>query len=188
MYGSLAAENMPQTVHEGTTVKPAAIRGKDIDVFFSTVVLGNPVEVRWPDVQSASIDWKVTLEDDFEFGNARAVSRDFTDVPDVTGSIEVKPRSVEAFFLRLQQITGVPATEIIGPQSSVVGALRIEIRNPDSGGTSAVAAGTVLKTHYLPAARFTIPGYEGRVQQKMTNTLTFESDDGVHQVIKGAID
>lgn len=259
VYGSADAESLDQTVHEGLTVKPAAIRGKDIDVYFSTVIqvatvnnkqlttnvailttaaahgisvgdtftvagvdstfngtyvatsgttgstlhyakvhadvsstavspvgaVTRAIEVRWPDVQSVNIDWRVTLESDFEFGNPHAVNRDYTDVPDVTGSVDLKPRSVQAMFTRLQQITGVPAAQIIGPQSSVAGALRVELRNPDSGGTTAVPAGTVLKTHYVPAARFTIPGYEGRVQQKLTITLPFESDDGVLETYKG---
>jgi hypothetical protein len=181
-------------VHQGTSVKPAAIRGKDIDVFFSTAIpgvdlgsgVGLPHEVRWGDVQSVNIDWSVTLEEDREFGNPNAVGRDATDVPSVTGSVELKPRSVEAYFNRLRQITGVnDLTKILGPQSSVTGALRVELRNPESGGSTAVAAGQVLKTQYIPAARFTMPGYTGTVQQKMSATLNFESDDGVLETYKG---
>ena len=181
-------------VHQGTAVKPAAIRGKDIDVYFSTAIpgvnLGNGVgvakEVRWGDVQSATLDWSQTLEEDREFGNPNAVSRDATDVPTVNGTVELKPRSVDAFFNRLRQISGVSdLAQIMGPQSSLTGALRIEIRNPDSGGSTAVAAGTVLKTHYVPAARFTMPGYSGQVQQKLSTTLNWESDDGVHEIYKG---
>lgn len=181
-------------VHQGTTVKPAAIRGKDIDVYFSTAIagvdlgagVGVAVEVRWPDVQSATLDWSVTLEEDREFGNPNAVGRDATDVPAVTGTVELKPRSVEAFFTRLRQITGVSdIAKVMGPQSSLTGGLRIEIRNPESGGTTASAAGTVLKTHYVPAARFTMPGYSGTVQQKLTTTLNWESDDGLLETFKG---
>lgn len=195
VYGSATEDTYAQTVHEGVTVKPAAIRGKDIDVYFSTAIpgvdlgagVGNPFEVRWPDVQSATIDWRVTLEDDYEFGNPRAISREATDVPAVTGAIELKPRSVEAYFTRLRQIAGVTAlNKVMGPQSSIAGALRIVLRNPESGGTSAAAAGAVLKTQYIPAARFTMPGYEGRVQQKLTATLNYESDDGVLETYKGA--
>jgi hypothetical protein len=180
--------------HQGTSIKPAAIRGKDIDVYFSTAIpgvdlgagVGNAVEVRWPDVQSVNLNWSVTLEEDREFGNSFAVGRDATDVPAVTGSVELKPRSVDAFFARLRQITGVSDLDrIMGPQSSLTGALRVELRNPESGGTTAVAAGTVLKTHYVPAARFTMPGYTGTVQQKMSTTLNFESDDGVLETFKG---
>lgn len=244
--------------HQSVAVKPAAIRGKDIDVFFSTLVaqgggvatralttnvatintatphnltsgdevtlsgLGAPfdgthtvtvtdadtftfpavnadiasgagtgglvkvpIEVRWPDVQSTNIEWRITLEEDYEFGNARAVNRDATDVPAVTGSVELKPRSVDAFFTRLRQLTGVSSGEVIGPQSSVAGALRVELRNPESGGATGVAAGTVIKTHYIPDARFTIPGYSGQVQQKMSVTVNFESDSGVLEIFKG---
>lgn len=197
VYGSAVEATYPQTgqdpfgtgtghlVHQNVAVKPAAIRGKDIDVYFSTLVDGNPVEVRWPDVQSVSIDWSVTLESDYEFGTTQAISRDATDVPGVTGSVELRPRNVEALFTRLRQITGVAAEEVIGPQSSVAGALRIELRNPASGGSTAVAAGTVLKTHYIPDARFTIPGYSGQVQQKTNVTVNFESDAGILQVFKG---
>lgn len=246
-------------VHQSVAVKPAAIRGKDIDVYFATALpvgggvttkaltsnvatlttasahgltvgaivsvegvdaifdgtytvatvpttttftyaktaanvasqadtgrVGTPVEVRWPDVQSATVEWRVTLEQDYEFGNARAISREATDVPAVTGAIEIKPRSVEAFFRRLRQLTGTPEEQIIGPQSSVAGALRIEIRNPESGGAASVPAGTVLKTHYIPDARFTIPGYSGQVQQKLSVTVNYESDGGILETFKGA--
>lgn len=270
-YGSAVTATYSQTgqdpfgsgtghlVHQNVAVKPAAIRGKDIDVYFSTAVavggsvtnkaltsnvatlttasvhglsigdtvvvliadtifngtftvasvpstttftyalthanvtsasttgsVTTPVEVRWPDVQSVNIDWSVTLEQDYEFGNARAVSRDATDVPNVTGSVELRPRSVDAFFNRLRQLTGVNSGEVIGPQSAVQGALRVELRNPDSGGTSAVAAGTVLKTHYISDARFTIPGYSGQVQQKLNVTVNFTSDSGVLETFKGS--
>lgn len=196
-YGSATSGTWPQAgqspygagvgnlVHQGLAVKPAAIKGKDIDVYFSTLVAGSPVEVRWPDVQAATIDWKVTLDPDFEFGNPNAVDRDPTDVPAVSGTVELRPRSVERLFDRLSQITGVDPAQIIGPQASVAGALRVEIRNPESGGTTATPAGTVLKTHYVPDARFTIPGYEGRTQQKMNNTLNWESDSGVLETYKG---
>jgi len=206
VYGAAASASYPQSgqtpygtgaghlVHQDVSVKPAAIRGKDIDVFFSTAIpgvnlgagVGVAVEIRWPDVQSATIDWSVTLEEDREFGNPNAVGRDAADVPGVTGAIELKPRSVDAFFTRLRQITGISdVAKIMGPQSSVAGALRVELRNPDSGGSTASAAGSVLKTHYIPAVRFTMPGYTGTVQQKMSSTLNFESEDGVLETYKG---
>jgi hypothetical protein len=207
VYGAAASASYPQSgqtpfggtgaghlVHQDVSVKPAAIRGKDIDVFFSTALpgvdlgagVGAPVEIRWPDVQSATLDWSVTLEEDREFGNPNAVGRDAADVPSVTGAIELKPRSVDAFFTRLRQISGVnDVAKIMGPGSSVAGALRIELRNPDSGGSTGSAIGAVLKTHYVPAVRFTMPGYTGTVQQKMSTTLNFESEDGVLETYKG---
>jgi hypothetical protein len=176
-------------MHQGTTVKPAAIRGKDIDVYFAPRATDGtyPARVRWPDVQSATLEWRQTLEEDREFGNPRAIGRDATDVPTVNGTVEIKPRSVEAFFTRLRQITGISdVNQIMGPQSSIIGRLEVELRNPESGGTSSLSAGRVLKTHRVDDARFTMPGYEGRVQQKMTTTINWESDTGLHEVYRGS--
>jgi hypothetical protein len=186
------SESNWEGVHEGVAVKPAAIRGRDIVVkaghFDPENVPENPddyVLFRWGDVQSVGLDWSVTLEEDMEFGNPRAVARDFTDVPEVSGNIEIKPISIASLFEKLRRITGVPDGQVIGPASSVVIPLEIELRNPDSGGTTARVSGEVIKTFYVPDARFTLPGYEGAVETKMTNTLNFESDEGVLQVFDG---
>jgi hypothetical protein len=173
-----------QSVHEGVSVKPAAIRGKNIKVYVGETG-ATPVPFLWGDVQSVNVDYRVTLEDDFEFGNPRAVAREYADAPQVSGSIELKPLSPKTLFDKLAQITGVPTTDIIGAMSSVALPLRIELLNPDSGGSTAQPAGTVLKTLYVPDARFQVPGYEGRAQQKMVQTLAFNSDEGVLDVFKG---
>lgn len=186
-------------VHDGVVVKPAAIRGKDIVVRAGHTDPANiPLNeadytlFRWGDVQSVTIDWSVTLEEDMEFGNPRAVARDFSDVPEVTGNIEIKPISIAALFEKIRIITGLMTAdgsrdaEVIGPGSSVAIPLEISLRNPASAGTTGAAAGEILKTFYIPDARFTLPGYEGAVETKMTNTLNFESDEGVLQVFEGA--
>lgn len=171
-----------QVVHSDLSVKPAAIRGRDIRVKLG----GLNISHKWHDVQSATADWKVTLENDFEFGDAHAVARDYVNAPDVTGTIGLKAITVDALFAKLTQITGVPATDVIGPQSSVTLPLIIELLNPQTGGTSHVPAGTVLKTLFVPDARFTIPGYEGRVSQKLVSDLPYTSDKGLLYVVKGA--
>lgn len=171
-----------QAVHADLTVKPAAIRGRDINVYIGGLGDDN----KWHDVQSFECDWRVTLDADYEFGNAHAVNRDYVDAPDVTGTIEIKSMTVDALFRKLNQITGVDAADVVGPMSSVTLPIVVELRNPDSGGTSAVPRGTVLKTLFIPDARFTIPGYEGRVSQKLTSQLQWTSDKGILQVVKGA--
>lgn len=177
-----------QNVHFGTTVKPAAIRGKDIEAHVGLDESLDPL--RWGGVQSVNIDWRVDLEDDFEFGNPRAVARDATDAPEVSGSVEFRPRNPRDFFARLRAITGVGEDEVVGPQSSVVVPLEIQLKNPESGGAdnlfgAPAEPGQVVKTLYVPDARFTIPGYEGRVQTKTDFTLEFESDTGILEIFKG---
>lgn len=196
VYGSGKAKDYTQAVHQGTSVKPAAIRGKDIQVFIG---LSGGLPFFWTGVQSASVNWSVTLEDDFEFGNPRAVARDFADVPAVTGSLDIKPSTIDDLFAKIRQIAGVTdPLQVVGPQSSVLLPLEIRLLNPESGGipsgtdipggtpgTDVYEAGTVLKTLYIPDARFTLPGYSGQVQQKLTQTINFESDTGVLEIFRG---
>lgn len=171
----------PQNVNSDLSVKPAAIRGRDIRVKIGGLALSH----KWHDVQSVEANWRVTLDNDYEFGDAHAISRDYIDAPDVTGTIGIKAQTVDALFAKLTQITGVDSTDVIGPQSSVALPIIIELLNPQTGGTTHVDAGTVLKTLFIPDARFTIPGYEGRVSQKLTSDLAFTSDKGLLYVIKG---
>lgn len=172
----------PQAVHSDLSVKPAAIRGRDIRV----KVGGLAITHKWHDVQSFEANWRVTIDNDYEFGDAHAVNRDHIDPPDVSGTIGLKAITVDALFDKLYQITGVATTDVIGPQSSVTVPIIAELLNPQTGGTSHVPAGTVLKTLFIPDARFTIPGYEGRVSQKLTSDVTWTSDKGLLYVIKGA--
>ena len=197
VFGSAKAKDYSQAVHQNVNVKPAAIRGKDIQVFIGTT--GDPATpFFWTGVQSASINWAVTLDDDFEFGNPRAVARDFADVPAVTGSIEIKPSSVEDLFTKIRQIAGVTdPLQVVGPQSSVSLPLEIRLLNPESGGVpkgtpipgatggETYDFGTVIKTLYIPDARFTLPGYSGTVQQKVVQTINFESDTGLLEIFRG---
>jgi hypothetical protein len=42
-----------------------------------------------------------------------------------------------------------------------------------------------VKTLYIPDARFTVPGVQGRVQQKTEVTFNFSSDGGTLLVYSG---
>ena len=156
----------PGTVHEGTTIKPAAVRGKDIDVYLGGVNAANKLGT----VQAVTADWRVTLERDEEFGNYYSIGQDF-DVPVVNGTVDIKPKSPTDFFDKLRKITGVGANEVIGTNLAVPLALDVVIKDGAN-------AGAVLKRLHVPDARFTVPGFQGRVQQKLTVTLNWESDGG----------
>ena len=164
-----------QPVHQNVSIKPAAVRPKDIDVFIGTAA-ATPVWSRLNSVQSAQIDWSVTLENDEEFGNPHYVVSDY-DVPDVTGQIGIKPFDPADLFYKLSQITGVPSTEVIGPELTTPVPLEVRINHPDTGAR--------LKTIYVPDARFQVPGLQGRVQTKLENTFNFTSDTGVMKVYNG---
>lgn len=163
-------------VHQNASVKPAAVRPKDIDVYIGTAA-ATPVFTRFNSVQSAEVSWAVTLDNDQEFGNEHYVATDY-DVPEVSGSIGVRPFDPADMWDKLAQITGVTSTNVVGPKSAVPVPLEIRINHPDTGNR--------VKTIYVPDARFQVPGYSGQIQQKLETTLSFTSDAGLMYVYNGA--
>lgn len=180
VYASPTVREYQQTVHEGTAIKPAAVRGKDIDIYvggYDPANVAGSQANKWGTVQSVSADFRVTLEKDEEFGNYYAVANDF-DVPAVTGSIDLKPLSPQDLQTRLRRISGVTsATRSVGANSSVALPLDIVIKDAANGNAT-------LKRLHVPDARFTLPGFAGRTQTKMTVTMNYESDEGTLLVYK----
>jgi hypothetical protein len=175
-YASPFLTNYPQSVHPLATVKPAAVRGKDINVYVGGTGF-NPADIpgskvnRWDGVQAVTLDWRQTLEADEEFGNPNVVSYDPTDVPDLSGTIEVRPSDVANFYKKLRQATGTAtATEVIGPNSVVPLSLDVVINHPDTK--------QPIKWFQIDDARILPPGFQGQVQQKTNVTFNWTSDTG----------
>ena len=70
VFGSATAATYAQGVHD--TTKPAGVRGRDIYVRLGDGA-ATPIYTSWLGVQSANVDWRVTLERDEEFGNPQVV-------------------------------------------------------------------------------------------------------------------
>lgn len=168
-YGSTTAATYNQTVHEApSSTSPAAIRGKDIDVYIGTAD-ATPVFTRWTGIQSFEVTRSVNIENDEELGNARFVAQEY-DTADVTGSITVKPLDPEDLWTKIAAVANVTTNEVAGPLTSTALPIEIRVTDPDSGNR--------LKTFYIEDARFTIPGAQGRVQSKLEVTFNFTSDGG----------
>lgn len=182
-YGSTTIATYPQagnnpsghTVHEGVGVKPAALRGKDIDVYIGTNA-ATPVFEKWTSIQSVQLDRRVTLDADREFGNPQYVAQDY-DQPDVTGNVVVRPRDLDDLWGKIHQVANVADGEIVGPLTSVGLPMEIRLTDPDTGNR--------LKTFYVPDARFKVPGVQGRVGQKTEVTFDWSSDSGQVLIYKG---
>ena len=174
-YASDTVAAYPQLSHAvASATRPAAIRGRNIRVF----VGGTDLTDQWTGVQSFQADWKVNLDRDLEFGNSEVVAQDY-DAPDVTGSIEFKPRSAKQLYDRIAQVAGAASQdEVVGALQQAVLPLDIVLYSPTTG--------AALKTLHIPDARLTVPGYSGRVQQKLTVTFNFTGDSGAMKVYKGA--
>lgn len=174
-YSSTDTASFPQISHAPVTaVRPAAIKGRNVEIYIGGVNITN----RWTSVQSVNVDWKVTLDKDEELGNPNFVSQSF-DVPDVTGSVELRPRDPRELYTKICQIAGVTFGEVAGPLTTVPLPLLVKLHSPDTG--------AVLKSIEVPDARFTLPGYSGQagVNQKLNVTFNFESDTGAMVVYKG---
>lgn len=164
-----------QTVHEDTSVKPAAVRGKDVDVYISDGA-ATPTWTRWTGVQSFNINYRVNLEADEEFGNPHYVSQDY-DTADVTGSVVMKPVDADALWDMIATIADVATNVTVGPYTSTPLPIQLRVYHPDTG--------TQLKTFEIEDARFTLPGVQGRVQTKLQTTFNFTSDGGNLTIVNG---
>lgn len=174
IYSSPDLVQYAQSVHPAATIKPAAVKGKDIEIYIGGYNPANPAASaanKMTSIQSLNVDWRVTVEKDEEFGNYFAVAVDFADVPQVNGSVDIKPRDpaeLQSWVRRISNVTDV--NKVIGTSTSVPLEMDVVIKNPESG--------KVLKRLHVPDARFTPPGFTGRVQTKTTVTLNWESDEG----------
>jgi hypothetical protein len=166
-YGSGVASTYLQAVHN--TTDPAAIRGRDTYVSIDS---GNT----WLGVQSASIDWSVSLERDEEFGNSQIVAQDY-DTPEVSGSVTMKASDVSALFAQIQLVAGLTGTDIANATQDPP-EIDIEIITVDS-------AGATTKTWIVPDAKFTVPALSGSVGSKLESDFTFTSATGALEVYKG---
>jgi hypothetical protein len=161
------------------TVRPAALRSRDIDIYIGPA--GAPgaapstvIGTKRRGVQSASVDWKVTLTNDEEFGNYHFVNIDY-DVPDVSGSIAFRPQVYAELLTLVQDLSAVADRfQSAGPSTSPPLDVQIVLKNPLDG--------RVLKRLHVPDARFSLPGYSAKVQTKLDLTAAFQSDTGAFGV------
>lgn len=178
VYGSLVAATYPQAVNDANdvAVKPAAVRGKDIDIYVETAP-GSGTLARWTSVQSYEATRRVNLDNNEEFGNHHYVSQDY-DTADVTGTVTVRPRDPSDLWDKIHQVIDVPTTEVVGPNRAVNLAVEARVYDPEDH--------TLLKTLYTPDARFRLPNVQGRVQQKTEVPFAWTSDSGTLLVYNGA--
>lgn len=241
VYGSATQATYAQTIHTTPSVKPGAVRGKDIDLYVATgpsrstvvattsgdatlvgtgfeagdvgdsvvgtgiptgttiitftdathvemsanatataasvTITQSPALHRWAGVQSVEINRRVNLEVEDELGNPHHTGADY-DYPELSGTITMRPSTVEYLFARIAEITNTSTADIANVLSSTPLEMQIRISHPQTGAR--------LKTFRVTDARIDPPGTEGRVQQKLEPQMNWSSDSGALQIIKGA--
>jgi len=136
----------------------------------------SPTYTDWLGVQSANIDWSVSLERDEEFGNPNVVSQDF-DTPETTGSITMKPQDVSALMAQIQAITLNTGTDIPNATDDPP-EVQVQIKTVNS-------AGATTKTWFVEKAKFVTPQLQGSVGSKLEADFSFTASDGVLKIYKG---
>lgn len=178
-YFSNAIASFPQVTHPTASAKPAAVKGRGIRVYiggFNATDPGSSAGNRWSGVQSATVEWAVSVAKDYELGNANATTVEAEDVPTVNGTVSLRARNSAELFTRLRQITGVTdVNKAIGPDNAVE--LPLDILVLDSEGYA-------HKRLHVPDARFSLPGYNAQVGQRVDLELNYTSDSGTLMVFE----
>jgi hypothetical protein len=154
------------------TVKPAAIRSKDMDVYVGV----SGTMTRLTGVQSYDASWRVTLQPFEEFGNAHLRSNEFN-FADVTGSLGLKGVNPADTISKIQNLIGIPTNQIAGALTYPQVQLECRLRNPDTH--------ALLKTIYIPDAQFEAPPMSMRANQQLEFTMNFSSATGNMTVYEG---
>jgi hypothetical protein len=170
MYASPTAMEIDQSNHPTAAEKPIGVRGKDVDVYLGGYTPGADNSAnRVSSVRSVNIDWRVTVERDEELGSQ--ITEMSFDVPEVTGTVQIRPRSPQELATLVRRSQGVvDVTQSLGAESAVPIALDVVVRDPDTG--------VAIKRLHVEDARFDLPGFTGRVQSVTDWDLNFTSDTG----------
>jgi hypothetical protein len=165
--------------HTSPTVKPAAVRGRDIRVRLHVPDGGAEASgaVTLNGIQSVTVEGTRTTEQEREMGTLLPISRTVTQ-QDVNGEVGVHPSTQDHLFTLLRRITGVAANESISIINDFPVGLEVQILNPRD-------RSEVLKTIWVPDAKFQIPGTPARAGAVVDFTMRWESSSGDFWVIKG---
>lgn len=168
------------TTHPDPTVKPAAVRGRDIEIRVHVPAGGSEASgtVSLRGIQSVTLEGTNTNEIEREMGTVLPIGRTITQ-RDVTGQVGVHPNNATNLFKLLRRITGVASAEVIGVVNDnfPVG-IEIRIKNPRN-------RTQILKTLWVPDAKIQVPGVTPKAGAVVDFNLNYSSQKGNFYVIKG---
>lgn len=174
VYFTEVAKALPQAVNADTTIKPGAVRGRNIVV----VIDRDGANVRLPGIQTFELEATVDTTVERELGNSEITGRSVNGT-DVTGTVTVRPRDISSFFTLLNRVTGRNTDEVFDYFNQEIVPVDIEIQDPKN-------PGNILKTIYVADGQFQPPGTPARVNSPTDFALQFSSVDGTFSEFKGA--
>jgi hypothetical protein len=165
-YFTEVAKALPQAVNADATVKPGAVRGRNIVVLVGV----DGSQVKLPGVQTFELTATIDGAVDREMGNADPIGRTINGT-DVTGTVTVRPKDITAFFTMLSEVTGVANDEVYGYFNESSIPVEIQIQNPKN-------PGEIIKSIYMTDGQFQPPGTPARVNSPTDFAMQFNSVTG----------
>jgi hypothetical protein len=175
VYFTETAKAYPQAVNADATIKPGAVRGRNIVILFGERGVD---QVRLPGVQTVELEATIDGEVEREMGNPEITGR-VVNGTDVTGTVTIRPKDIAAFFNTLSLVTGRSDDEVFDFANFESAPVEIQIQNPKD-------PGTILKTIYIEDGQFQPPGTPARVNQATDFGFQFNSVNGTFTEYKGA--
>jgi hypothetical protein len=172
-YFTETAKVLPQAVNADATVKPGAVRGRNIVIRIDR----DGANLRLPGVQTMELEATIEGEVEREMGNPEITGRSVNGT-DASGTVTIRPKDIGAFFNALSEVTGVANDEVFGFFNTNSVPVDIEIQDPKD-------PGTILKTIYVEDGQFQPPGTPARVNSATDFAMQFNSVNGTFSEFKG---
>lgn len=174
VYFSDKAHKIEQSVHATTVVKPAAVRGRNIDI-----LLGEKGEIVLHGVQDFTLNATHTGQVQREMGYQDPIGYDETGI-DCNGSITMNPKEESALYNALSQLTGIDRDEVLGYINEYPVPITAAIYNP-------AKPSELIKSISIEDAIFQPPGTMAKVNTPLSLPITWESLSGTFEEIKGEL-
>lgn len=171
-YFTEVAKAYPQAVNADATVKPGAVRGRNIVVRLDP----DGDDVRLPGIQTLELEATVEGEVERELGNPEPTGRSINGT-DVTGTLTIRPKDRPGFFHMMNLITGRDEDEVFDYFNQETVPVAVDIQNPKN-------PGEILKTIYMADGQFQPPGTPARVNQPTDFSVSFNSVNGTFSEFK----
>ncbi len=176
-YLSDKAHKIEQVVHATTAVKPAAVRGRNIEILLGTKPEAGKTNLHG--IQDFSLNATHTGSVQREMGYQDPIGYDETGI-DCNGSITMNPKEESSLYNALSTILGIDRDEVIGYINEFAVPMTAVIYNP-------AKPSEVLKSITVPDAKFQAPGTMAKVNTPLSLPITWESETGTFFETKGEI-
>lgn len=172
-YFTNVPKALPQAVNADATIKPGAVRGRNIVVRIDP----DGVDARLPGVQTMELEATVDGDVERELGNPDPTGR-ANNGTDVTGTVTLRPKDIPAFYNALKLVTGVDTDEVYDYFYQNIVPVQIDIQNPKN-------VGQILKSLYVEQGQFQPPGTPARVNSATDFAFAFNAVNGTFSEFKG---